>query len=52
MKLESMNNKNTKDYLQPSLFAERAQGIEVSFEFFPPKTEQMEETLWQSIRKL
>ncbi|MCP5381306.1 MAG: methylenetetrahydrofolate reductase [Kordiimonadaceae bacterium] len=47
-----MNIKNTKDYLLPSLFAERAQGIEVSFEFFPPKTEQMEETLWHSIRKL
>ncbi len=26
--------------------------IEVSFEFFPPKTEKMEETLWQSIKKL
>jgi len=24
----------------------------VSFEFFPPKTAQMEETLWQAIRKL
>jgi len=27
-------------------------GIEVSFEFFPPKTEKMEETLWNSIKKL
>lgn len=26
--------------------------IGVSFEFFPPKTEKMEETLWQSIRRL
>lgn len=26
--------------------------IDVSFEFFPPKTEKMEETLWQSIRRL
>lgn len=26
--------------------------IEVSFEFFPPKTEAMEETLWRSIRRL
>ena len=26
--------------------------IEVSFEFFPPKTSAMEETLWQSIRRL
>ena len=27
-------------------------GIEVSFEFFPPKTASMEETLWRSIRRL
>ena len=26
--------------------------IEVSFEFFPPKTEKMEETLWESIQTL
>jgi len=26
--------------------------IQVSFEFFPPKTEKMDETLWQSIRRL
>ncbi len=26
--------------------------IAVSFEFFPPKTEKMEETLWQSIERL
>lgn len=26
--------------------------IEVSFEFFPPKTEKMEEALWASIRRL
>ena len=27
-------------------------GLRVSFEFFPPKTEAMEETLWQSIERL
>jgi methylenetetrahydrofolate reductase (NADPH) len=27
-------------------------GIEVSFEFFPPKTEEMEATLWASINRL
>ncbi|HTI87208.1 MAG TPA: methylenetetrahydrofolate reductase, partial [Alphaproteobacteria bacterium] len=26
--------------------------ISVSFEFFPPKTAAMEETLWASIRRL
>lgn len=26
--------------------------IQVSFEFFPPKTEKMEETLWQSVERL
>src|SRR5690606_1520149 len=26
--------------------------IDVSFEFFPPKTERMEEALWASIRRL
>jgi methylenetetrahydrofolate reductase (NADPH) len=27
-------------------------GVSVSFEFFPPKTEKMEQTLWQSVLKL
>lgn len=27
-------------------------GVEVSFEFFPPKTDKMEETLWSSIKRL
>lgn len=35
-----------------SLFQESAGDINVSFEFFPPKTEKMEETLWQSIKAL
>ncbi|MEX6505427.1 methylenetetrahydrofolate reductase [NAD(P)H] [Jiella sp. M17.18] len=29
-----------------------ASGINVSFEFFPPKTDRMEETLWRSIERL
>src|SRR5688500_20338643 len=34
------------------LFEHAAGDIEVSFEFFPPKTEKMEATLWESIETL
>jgi methylenetetrahydrofolate reductase (NADPH) len=34
------------------LFAEARGDIQVSFEFFPPKTEKMAETLWESIQIL
>ena len=34
------------------LFAETRGDIEVSFEFFPPKTEKMAETLWESVKTL
>ena len=34
------------------LFAEARGDIQVSFEFFPPKTEKMAETLWDSIKTL
>ena len=36
----------------PSLYSLEGGDISVSFEFFPPKTEQMEEILWASIKKL
>ena len=35
-----------------SRFVGRDQRLRVSFEFFPPKTEAMEQTLWQSIERL
>jgi methylenetetrahydrofolate reductase (NADPH) len=34
------------------LFADVAGDVDVSFEFFPPKTDKMEETLWESIETL
>jgi methylenetetrahydrofolate reductase (NADPH) len=34
------------------LFAEARGDIQVSFEFFPPKTEKMEQNLWDSIKTL
>ncbi|MDQ3245619.1 MAG: methylenetetrahydrofolate reductase [NAD(P)H] [Pseudomonadota bacterium] len=34
------------------LFAETHGDIAVSFEFFPPKTEKMEQTLWDSVKTL
>ena len=38
--------------LATPLFADLAGDARVSFEFFPPKTEKMEETLWQSLQTL
>lgn len=35
-----------------SLFAEPVKDVNVSFEFFPPKTPKMEETLWNSVKTL
>ena len=34
------------------LFAEARGDIQVSFEFFPPKTDKMADTLWESIKIL
>ncbi len=38
----------------PSLIGGAVNGhrLKVSFEFFPPKTEEMERTLWQSVKRL
>jgi methylenetetrahydrofolate reductase (NADPH) len=46
-----MNAFECLDRHQP-LFAEARGDIEVSFEFFPPKSETMAETLWSSIQTL
>ncbi|MCA1198030.1 methylenetetrahydrofolate reductase [Sphingomonas sp. R647] len=41
-----------RDPSSPPLFADVAGDIDVSFEFFPPKTEAMEKTLWESVGTL
>ncbi len=38
--------------LESPLFSGLAGDIDVSFEFFPPKTEKMADTLWQSVETL
>jgi methylenetetrahydrofolate reductase (NADPH) len=40
------------DPLAAPLFADVAGDIDVSFEFFPPKTDKMEEILWESLQTL
>ena len=34
------------------LFADLAGDAQVSFEFFPPKSDKMNETLWEAVRML
>jgi methylenetetrahydrofolate reductase (NADPH) len=46
-----MNAFERLSHHQP-LFAETRGDIEVSFEFFPPKTDKMEQSLWESIKTL
>jgi len=43
---------NPHSHTTRSLFEESVSDVNVSFEFFPPKTPKMEETLWSSIKKL
>ncbi len=38
--------------LEASIFSQESEPPSVSFEFFPPKTEAMEERLWAAIKKL
>ena len=38
--------------LRPSIYADLPGDVAISFEFFPPKTEGMEKTLWESVETL
>src|SRR5690606_27060045 len=49
---ESESGMSEVNPLAAPLFADVAGDIDLSFEFFPPKTEKMEETLWESIQTL
>lgn len=40
------------DSLLEHLFPPRPNAVDVSFEFFPPKTQEMEQKLWHSIQQL
>ncbi len=50
MTLDQLNE--ARRALDTPLFANLAGDAEVSFEFFPPKTEKMEETLWDTMTTL
>ncbi len=43
---------DAQNALRPPQFADLAGDIEVSFEFFPPKSDKMEETLWDAVKAL
>jgi methylenetetrahydrofolate reductase (NADPH) len=47
-----MNLRPSIHTLAKPLFEDVAGDIDVSFEFFPPKTEKMEQTLWESVQTL
>jgi methylenetetrahydrofolate reductase (NADPH) len=46
-----MNDQMRAGHFGDNLAGDR-RGVRVSFEFFPPKTEEMEKTLWESITRL
>jgi methylenetetrahydrofolate reductase (NADPH) len=47
----SLTTPSIQSFAKP-LFEDVAGDIDVSFEFFPPKTEKMEQTLWESVQTL
>ena len=52
MSLSLSQLEEAKRALASPLYADLAGDAQVSFEFFPPKTEKMEETLWNSVQTL
>ena len=52
MNAEQIALAEARRILDAPLYADLGGDAEVSFEFFPPKTEKMEQTLWESIETL
>ena len=53
MSISLVQMEEARRALDAPLFADvGGQDADISFEFFPPKTEKMEETLWQSLQTL
>jgi methylenetetrahydrofolate reductase (NADPH) len=52
MNLSLQQMHEAQNALRQPLFADLSGDIAVSFEFFPPKTEAMEQVLWESIKTL
>lgn len=52
MNLASLSSEDARRAMASPLFADLAGDAEVSFEFFPPKSEKMEETLWETMKTL
>lgn len=52
MKLTARLLDDARHALAPPLYADLAGDAQVSFEFFPPKTPKMEETLWETMKTL
>ena len=45
-------NRALEDFTERAITAPLPRDVTVSFEFFPPKTEKMEQTLWESVQRL
>ncbi len=52
MTLTILQLEEARQALSAPLFADLAGDVDVSFEFFPPKTEKMEEQLWETFETL
>ena len=52
LKTKNLMDQSAHDLSALSVASPLPRDVNVSFEFFPPKTEKMEQTLWASIKRL